>query len=516
MTELVGNTSSKQRRKFLFFLSFILSKKDYSNVTKILSPFINKFGLEFPSNEEFKSTCNSQTHKHETASGAIRCLHDECLPKTSRTGITDFIKVYAIINLVEIIKQLPTLSKNKKSFLKIIDSLFKTSSFRFALSISSFAVVYQTLLRFFTRKFDPLLGPHSRMNIICSPLVPPFLAGLFAGPTLLIDNIQSRRIDISTYALCKSLQFIYSALRDNRIIPIMPWWWGAWLSFPISFSQMVYCYLIHPDIFPSSFGQFITNRSSTYVQRRPSYFPDTIPWPKGREIVDRIAILASLHYPEFYSPKLHGRDPALPKVLKPIQPILEIAHPAHNKMMCATLHPEDPSCFITYLKFIAKEGVAALKFMSIGHAIFLATRWKYYLSRPKEANYVIPEIFKGATFITMSIATAWGLICGFQNLFPNKFMSISRIYLNGFIGGLWILLLDPVRRTEIGMTSFRFLLETSWKLLVKKGKVKSIKNGEVICFSFAMACIMTIYKTQPKSISSPYVRNTIEKLMGDS
>ncbi|CAG8697114.1 11867_t:CDS:2, partial [Dentiscutata erythropus] len=224
MTELVENNSSKRGRKFLFFLSFILSQKDYSNVKKILTPFINKFGLELPSNEEFKSTCNSQTHKHETAFGAISCRHDECLPKTSRTGITNFVK--------------------------IIDSLFKTSSFRFALSISSFAIVYQTLLRFFTRAFDPLLGPRSRMNIIGSPLVPPFLAGLFAGPTLLIDNIESRRITISTYALCKSLQFIYSALRDNRIIPRMPWWWGAWLLFPISSSQTIYCYLIHPDIFP--------------------------------------------------------------------------------------------------------------------------------------------------------------------------------------------------------------------------------------------------------------------------
>ncbi|CAG8795084.1 11380_t:CDS:2, partial [Dentiscutata erythropus] len=122
-----------------------------------------------------------------------------------------------------------------------------------------------------------------------------------------------------------------------------------------------------------------------------------------------------------------------------------------------------------------KEGIAALKFMVIGHAISLAAKWKSVLSRPKEANYVIPEIFKGATFITMSIATAWALICGFQNLFPNKFMPISRIYLNGFIAGLWILLLHPVRRMEIGMYSFRLLLETYWKLLVKKGKVKSIK-----------------------------------------
>lgn len=97
-----------------------------------------------------------------------------------------------------------------------------------------------------------------------------------------------------------------------------------------------------------------------------------MPWPTGREIVDRVKILASLYYPEFYSSKLHGRDvPPLPDNLKLIQPVLEIAHPAHSKMLCAMLHPEEPSCLVTYTKFIAKEGIDALKFMGIVYAISL-------------------------------------------------------------------------------------------------------------------------------------------------
>ena len=76
------------------------------------------------------------------------------------------------------------------------------------------------------------------------------MAGLFAGPTLLIDNDQSRRIMISVYMLSKSLQFTYNALRQNRIIPRMPWWLGSWLLFPISSAQLIYSYLLHPDTFP--------------------------------------------------------------------------------------------------------------------------------------------------------------------------------------------------------------------------------------------------------------------------
>ncbi len=107
-----------------------------------------------------------------------------------------------------------------------------------------------------------------------------------------------------------------------------------------------------------------------------------MPWPTGREIVDRIAILSSLYFPEFYSPKLHGRDvPPLPDNLKPIQPILEIAHPAHSKMMCAMLHHEEPSCLVTYTKFIAKEGVNSLKFVGLIYAASLIFRGRSLIER---------------------------------------------------------------------------------------------------------------------------------------
>ena len=130
------------------------------------------------------------------------------------------------------------------------------SSARFALSASSYVIIYKSFVRFFTRLFDPLLQPPTSSSlindIVCSPLVSPFLAGLLAGPTLLIDNDQSRRIFISVYMLSKSLQFTYYTLRKNGIIPKMPWWWGSWLLFPISSAQLIYSYLLHPDTFPVS------------------------------------------------------------------------------------------------------------------------------------------------------------------------------------------------------------------------------------------------------------------------
>ncbi|CAG8695527.1 19049_t:CDS:2 [Gigaspora margarita] len=510
--------------RFLNLLPYVLSSKRYSKVVKLLAPILEKTDINLPTVEEFHVIANARPHNHQTFFSTLWCSHNECLPSDTRLGIANFFQVYVIAILVTIITQIPARFRKEKKFRQLIDSSLTTSSARFALSVSSYFVIYKILFRFFTRVFDPLLGPRNNSDIndvACSPLVPPFLAGLFAGPSLLFDKDQPRRIFISTSILCKSLQTIYYTLRQNGVIPIMPWWWGSWLIFPISSAQLIYTYLVHPDVFPDNYSKFITSRSTTYVQQRPSDLPESSPWPSGREIVDQIAIIASLNYPHFHSPKLHGiNDPALPDTLKPIQPILEIAHPAHTKMLCAVLHPEDLSCLSTYSKFIAKEGITALKFMTFVHLISLFYKSRDLVKRFNVASIqilsrAIPPIFKGATFITMAIATAWALLCGFQKILPNKFMPVTRIYANGFIAGLWILVENPSRRLDIGLYSLRLSIESFWKLLVKNGKARNVRNGEVIYFSFAMACIMAIYKTQPNNITPLYMRETIKKLLNE-
>ena len=54
-------------------------------------------------------------------------------------------------------------------------------------------------------------------------------------------------------------------------------------------------------------------------------------------------------------------------------------------------------------------------------------------------------------------------------------ITFFRFYLNGFIGGLWILVEKPNRRLDIGIYSLRLSIESFWKLLVKKGKVRNIR-----------------------------------------
>ena len=48
-----------------------------------------------------------------------------------------------------------------------------------------------------------------------------------------------------------------------------------------------------------------------------------------------------------------------------------------------------------------------------------------------------------------------------------------------------------------------------------KQKKNENRNGEAIYYSLAMAIIMTIYKVQPKNITSSYVRIILSRLLGE-
>ena len=61
------------------------------------------------------------------------------------------------------------------------------------------------------------------------------------------------------------------------------------------------------------------------------------------------------------------------------------------------------------------------------------------------------------------------------------------------------------RRIELALYLFPRFLEALWEFLLKRGLVKSVPNGEVLLFSFAMGIIMYCYQNESKAIKSTYL-----------
>lgn len=92
-------------------------------------------------------------------------------------------------------------------------------------------------------------------------------------------------------------------------------------------------------------------------------------------------------------------------------------------------------------------------------------------------------------------------------------MKTSRFFLNGFIAGSWVLA-DRNRTTDVALYSARLSLLSFWKVLTKQGKVRSIRNGEVVYFSICMGILMALYEQQRDSINSSLIRKMIGVVLG--
>lgn len=63
----------------------------------------------------------------------------------------------------------------------------------------------------------------------------------------------------------------------------------------------------------------------------------------------------------------------------------------------------------------------------------------------------------------------------------------------------------PGRQMELALYCLPRALETSWKLLMKRGLVRNIKNGDIALFSASMGVLMTLYQNEPSVINKHYL-----------
>ncbi|KAH7044733.1 hypothetical protein BKA57DRAFT_88032 [Linnemannia elongata] len=82
---------------------------------------------------------------------------------------------------------------------------------------------------------------------------------------------------------------------------------------------------------------------------------------------------------------------------------------------------------------------------------------------------------------------------------PNSYI------LNGLVAGTAVLIEAPGRQMELALYCLPRALETSWKLMMKRGLVRNIKNGDIALFSASMGVLMTLYQNEPSVINKHYL-----------
>lgn len=407
---------------------------------------------------------------------------------------------------------------------------------RLALSFSGIMLFHRLLHRFFRRLRTAMLEDddgagafrkrNPRVAKALTSSYTPALGAALSGLCLGLSPADQLRTTLAIYLFTRSLEFAYNAAEENGYLwkrkedgsSGRPWWFGSWMLMPFACGQLLHAFVFDRDCFPESYGRFILKRSPEYIQTRPPIYPTSKPWPGTFDIVDALAELSRLRWPPFTSPILFPSktptDTLGPK-LAHIAPITSSAHPGIKHTSCAILHPSDPSCARTYLKFFLSAFPSTVRFITLIYSAFALLAYKSLLKTPLPfLNRLGERILRLSLFLTGAIGTSWMSICLFAHRLPRSTLPTHRWFLGGFLGGLWAFV---ARKKERGnfLYSARLSIDSAWKVGAKRGWWKAVPGGDVLLFTASLALLGATFERFPGAVRGAVVRKAMGVLRNE-
>ncbi|SMY21391.1 unnamed protein product [Zymoseptoria tritici ST99CH_1A5] len=450
-----------------------------------------------------------------------------------RAALRVFVGLYSVLKGIEVVTG--AIAKRRGGAAKTVNAAAvgppRYKNARVALSFSSILLFHRLLHRFFLRIRSSLqednAAPFRRRNpgitkALTSKYTPALGASL-AGFLLGLSPSDQMRVTIAIYALSRSLEYGYNALAENGYIwgkdsESRPWWFGSWMLVPFTCGQLLHAFVFDRDCFPEAFGAFILKRSPEYIQIRPADYPSNKPWPYTFDIVDGLAEISKLKWPPFVSPILFPNNKqTLPGsiAVQRLAPITAPAHPGTKHTSCAILHPHDPSCARTYLKYWITAFPAIAKFFTLFYGAFALLGYKSLIAAPAPfLNRVSKRILAMSIFVAGSIGTSWGSICLFHTFLPRTTLPTQRWFLGGFLGGMWAFVARHRERANF-MYSLRMSMDSLWKVGKKHGWWRGVKNGDVLVFVASLALVDFVYEKNPGAVQGKVIRKGMGMLRGD-
>lgn len=190
----------------------------------------------------------------------------------------------------------------------------------------------------------------------------------------------------------------------------------------------------------------------------------------------------------------------LPSALAAVAPIIEPAHPIIPSLQCALLHPQNPSCGKTYLSQLLSIFPRVSKIVFILYTLTWLPRYSLLLKDPTKAfSKIGKNSLLTSAFISGAISSSWGAVCFLQKVLPKTFIPESRFALAGFLGGLWSFIDYSSGRSNF-LYSTRLSIISLWKVGVKRGWWRGVKNGDVAIFVASLAVMASVHEWRREAL----------------
>jgi hypothetical protein len=211
-----------------------------------------------------------------------------------------------------------------------------------------------------------------------------------------------------------------------------------------------------------------------------------------------------------------NKEQVLPPTLTAVSPLTSRAHPLISSLSCATLHPSDPSCLRTYLTFWLNSFPAFTRvFLILYSAMTVLPRLRSFYNAPLSTiQKIITSALRTSTFLTGATSTAWASICFFQTYLPRYLLATQRIFLGGFLAGLWAWMERRSGRS-LFLYSARMSVDSLWKVGAKRRWWRGMRGGDVWVFVAALMVTGVVYERDARAMKEERWRKGMSWVRGE-
>ncbi|KAF9112251.1 hypothetical protein BGX27_003724 [Mortierella sp. AM989] len=463
-----------------------------------------------------------------------KCKHEG---KTCTQNVTrGFLKTWMVAYLVKYaIAVLPALLTGKiAKNPSILKKSGGSDTVGFAFFLSSFLSAYKAVLCSM-RRYRPDGSDH--LNA--------FVAGSVAGLTLLLDKNKSRRTALTLYVFTRAIQFgssygmmrwsesreakkavgnqvrreaIMMSVDDNKTLVTKDGWddtlakvfTSSAATFVMSITAAVnlYACILEPDAMPKSYYTFIMQHSGLPQKFGPMFpplletfrsrFNSLKDGPPGFENIGIPAGVSSHNFiSEYISPNIAT---IVPKDIH------------HDYQCCAMLHPLYGCNRHAVDTFTGEFGRAFKMYGTLNLIITLVFQHKRLVKQPlSTAKRYTTSTLRSCLFLATYVLAAFYVPCLSRRVLGRE--SIFNYFFNGILAGFAVLIEAPGRRMELALYCLPRALETTWKLMTKRGLVKNVPFGDIALFSGSMGVVMAMYQNEPNMINKHYL-SVLTRLFG--
>ncbi|RVX66683.1 hypothetical protein B0A52_09496 [Exophiala mesophila] len=485
-------------------IRYVLNERELQLLRRIIKPSSTQSShAPAPTNNDHNNSSSSTTTTSSPFETQNAREHHNAA--TVRSASRVFLLTYGSLKSIDLLlarlanaRKSPTATRSRQPLV--------ASPGRMALSLSSLLFLHSTLyrilhtlrLRLLHEKVRAIQDRYPRIYAVLTSKLAPAIGASLSGLALGICPADQLRITVAIYIASRSLEIGYKSISQTTWVKEnLPSWFGSWLVFAVAQGQLLHAFVFDRECFPDSYGAFIIGNTPEYIQRRPENLSARVRWPHWNDIVDALAQMATLKWPQFTSPILHpDKYTTLPASISPvISPITARAHPAIQNLSCSLLHPSDPSCFLAYLRHNLLSFPRIARFYTIYYGVFaVLLRFRSLKAAPIAAlNRLVESVLRSSIATTGAIGASWGSICLFQAILPRAFLPKFRFFLGGLMGGMFQLVDQTASGHATDMYAARASVDSLWKVGVKRRWWKGIRGGDVWLFVAALALVNVVF-----------------------